>query len=586
MSNIRELLDSDNILNTILSLKDEDLFSYFKELSNLDFHLNRHGITTEHQFTVLEHTKRALRIFAQAFKYAENPELFDSEMIVGTSYKKDFLRRVMQLINELDLKSQSDDFKIIVLGLLLHDVGKGFYDISDAEIEEESLKYKKKGATYSPEYLKLYYKNKDHEGRGAFLAYSILEEVEGVNHSFANRVKHIILGHGDFNKFHSKEDFNFLVFLRRIMEYSTEYNFPIIHQPNPEELLIHELNMNYLFYLIDVYSVDDKGLVWHSVRQKKHTIYLKAKWLLGRRLEDLLDIVHKWCSCFDNEKREQVDSILKKSFIQSFRTNTGFLLDTKLEGICQPKEKQELLEIIHHYFDHTDRMVPRYLTQTNSEEKWHHINLLKKAKSNINYDFLAHKDLLEVTVVKKYAPKGTLKRLVKALIDTGIDSDSIFKIIGLSAYSGDDERLVDIFTLKYYDDFHISEDTFQSFRNHLDILNHPDNQSGKLNIIIPKQDLHYRLNSIIDISLNNIEVGLRNYQELKIETGILSNIILFSSLSALSFINITEVKVEEFENSYAYIFLLRPVQNYKLTSKSVFKKEFIQHLYQNVTAVE
>ncbi len=581
MSKLKELLDSQNILEEILSMTDEKLFSYFKELSNLDFHLNDHGMPSKHRFKVIDHTKKLLKNFSLALKYRNNPIFMEQELVGGTLFKKDFYKRIIHLIDKLNLVPHMDDFKIITLVLLLHDVGKGSYDVSDSEIIEESMESSKRGRRLSTDYLKLLYKTKDHEERGAFLVYSLLEEVDGVDQSFANRVKNLILCHGDLSKLQFEKDFNFNAYLRRIMENTTAYNYPFINQPNPNELLIHELDLNYLIFLFDIYSVDDEGRVWYSVKQQKETIYLKARWLLGQKLEDLLVIVRESFPQWDDEKFLQIQKLLRKNFLKGFRTRSSFLLETEITGICTSVDKRKLLSLINDYFSHTDVMYPLYLNHTSPKEKLLHINLLNNSNGDFKFHINAKKDLLEVIIVKSYAPEGTLLRIVKSLINSSIECNRILKIYEVHAYSGEDNRLVDKIIIKHHNSEEIPDCAIDTITNHLQNCNHPNFYIGKLELPITQEELDYRV-QVLQIELNEVEVGARKFQELKIEYPKLSNLLLYSCLVALNYINIIDVKVEEVESRYIYSFLLSRRQNHTITSPSSFKRDIIEQLTQNV----
>ncbi|MDH4127189.1 MAG: hypothetical protein OEV44_00435 [Spirochaetota bacterium] len=580
MSNLKDILNSSNILTSILSLSDKELFSNFKELSNLDFYLNSHGMSSKHVFTVIEHVKRILKNFALALKYRENPELMKKELALGTLYKKDFFRRVVKLIDILDLKPESNDFKVIVLTLLLHDIGKGSFDKTETEIDEEIQDAKKKGIDVNPDYFKLLYRTKGHEERGAFLVYSLLEEVEGVPQNFANRVKHLVFGHGDFSKLQDEKDFNFLVLLRRIMRYTTEYNYPIIHQPNPEELLIRELNINYLIFLFDIYGVDDQGKVWYSVKQEKETIYRKARWLLGQKLEDLLSIIVIKFSDFNKEKLDRLFKMLKKNFLVGFRTNTSFLLESELDDICSSKEKAKLLEIIQDYLSHTEKMFPLYLDYTSPQEKLLHIEMLSKANSNFNFHFTFKDKYLEITIVKEYAPEGTLLKIVRAIISSSIECGRTMKIIDLQAYSGEDDRLVDIITIKHIND-NLTDNEINVLKKNLEICNDPNHKITKLELQITQEELDLRIDAL-KVVLNEVEIGSRKFQEIRVEVPFLSNLVLYSCLTALSYINIIDLKVEPINSHFAYLFLLSRRKQYKITSTSSFKNELIDQLNHNV----
>ncbi|GMT48967.1 MAG: hypothetical protein IEMM0008_0506 [bacterium] len=581
MTDLKGLLNSPNILEEILSFDDPTLFSYFKELSNLDFYLNRHGMSSRHEFTVIDHTRRLLKNFSLALKYRNDNSLYESDLVGGTRFKKDFFKRLTDLINELHLKSDSNDFRAIVLTLLLHDVGKGSYDKSDKEIKEEAAKARKNKGNLNYDYLKLLYKTKDHEERGAFLVYSLLEEVEGVSQSFAKRVKHLIRGHGDLRKLQVEKDFNFLVFLRRIMDYTSEYNYPIIHQDKPEELLIHELNINYLIFLIDIYSVDDRGEVWYSVRQGKETIYLKAKWLLGKKLEDLLIIISLEFPAMEKHKQEQLFKILKKNFLQSLRTNSNFLLGSELEEICSASEKETLMGITDDYLSHTSKMYPLYLNQTKPQDKWLHINLLKEADGKLNFYLSTHQDTIDITLVKSYAPKGSLLKIVKALISTSIECGRTMKIIHLNAYSGEDNRLIDMIRVKHIRGENISDSTLEVFERNLKAYDTVDYQMDHLELPIPQEELDDRAQNL-EVELNEVEIGPRKFQELRVKTLKLSNLTLYSCLNALSYYNIIDVNVQEIDSCYLYAFLLSQWQTYKITSTSAFKSDLIEELNQNV----
>lgn len=584
MKDLKVLLDSNNILEDILSMEDKELFKYFSELSNLDFFLNKHGMVTEHKFSVLDHTKRTLKNFQQALRFRNNPKIIETELVGGTTYKKLFFKRVVEIINELHLEPSSNDFKSIVIALLLHDIGKGSYDKTEKEIIEMWEEYKSKGIKHPIEYLKLLFRSKDHEERGAFLAYSRLEEVQ-VSQSFANHVKNLIMGHADLNKFQEKDGFNLLMFLRRIMDYATDYNYPIIYKPNPLELIINELNMNYLVYLFDVYSVDDTGKVWYSVHQKKETIYLRAKWFLGKKIKDLLVLIQELFPNDENGKLDEVSQLIKKNFLQSMRTNTPFLLGSEIKYICNSKESDQLLSLIHDYFDHCGKMLPRYLDQTTPQEKQCHIDLLTNAHVKFNYSFNFQDEDLEITVVRHYAQKGTLLKLVKSLIDSSIECGRRFKITNLSAYSGEDGRLIDIFHLKSVIDEKITEDMIEVFKKNISKCNDPNFKIEKLDIEITREYIDSLVRSV-HVELQDVQIGARKFQELKIKANTLSNLILYSCLTALNYINIFELKVEEEDGNFLYIFILTPFQQYRINSTFSFKSELITHLSQNIFLVE
>ncbi|HEO64764.1 MAG TPA: hypothetical protein ENI73_02740 [Spirochaetes bacterium] len=581
MADLKRLLNSSNILEDILSFDDETLFSHFKELSNLDFYLNRHGMSSRHEFTVIDHTKRLVKNFSLSLKYRNDNSLYESELLGGTRFKKDFFKRLVNLINDLNLETDSDDFRAIVLTLLLHDVGKGSYDKSDKEIKDEASKTRKDKGSPGYDYLKLLYKTKDHEERGAFLVYSLLEEVDGISQSFAKRVKHLIQGHGDLRKLQVEKDFNFHVFLRRIMDYTSEYNYPIIHQENPEELLIHELNINYLIFLLDIYSVDDRGETWYSVRQGKETIYLKAKWLLGKKLEDLLIILSQEFPAMEKAKQERLFKILKKNFLQSLRTNSNFLLGSELEEICTIHERKALLTLTDDYLNHTSKMHPLYLNQTSPQDKWLHINLLKKADGKLAFHFTTHKDTIDITLAKTYAPKGSLLKIVNTLISTSIECGRTMKIIHLNAYSGEDNRLIDMIRIKHVRGEDISDSTLEAFTRNLKLYDSPDYQVDHLELPITQEELDDRAQSL-EVELNEVEIGSRKFQELRVKTLKLSNLTLYSCLNALSYYNIIDVNVQKMDSHYIYAFLLSQWQTYKITSTSAFKNDLIDELKQNV----
>ncbi len=581
MHSIKELLDSKNILDEILSMEDDKLFLYFKELSNLNFYLNRHGMSTSHIFTVLDHSKRTLKNFSLAYKCYKHPSLFDKEMTGSTLYKKSFFKRIIQLIISLKLEPHSDDFRLIVLALLLHDLGKSTYDKTDQEIEEEFEESKKKGANYTIDYLKLLYRTKGHEERGAFLAYALLEEIDGISRQFANRLKHLILGHDHISMLQTKANLNFFVFIRRIMDYTTDYNYPIIKEPNPTALLIHELNINYLIYLIDIYSVDDIGKVWFNVSLQKETIYLRAKWFLGKKLNDLISIVHHKFPDIEKNKQDEIDNIFKKLYIQSLRTNSWFLLDNALLDICESKMRKELISVTNSYLNHSKIMLPRYLNQTTPQEKLLHMSLLNKSKDNFSFQLGIEKDTIRITITKQYASKGSLLKLVNCLIETCIYWGRKAKIFSLLAYSGDDERLIDIITIKHIEKKGFSDNMIESFKDNLKKCNSYHFEPGKLNIELNQQELDKRLKSFT-IALSYIEIGSRKFQEIKVENRHLSNLLLYSCLIALSYVNIIDVKVELSDDYYTYTFLISLLGQYRITSKSSFKKEVVNNLYNNV----
>ncbi|MDH5682005.1 MAG: hypothetical protein OEZ36_10485, partial [Spirochaetota bacterium] len=576
------LLKSPDILGELLSLKDEELFSYFKDLANLDFYLNRHGMQSKHLFTVIDHTKRLLKNFQKALVYRDEPELMATELTGGTSYQKDFYKRVVDLIESLDLERDSDDFRIIVLVLLLHDVGKGTYDKNDAEIRLEARESGNKTRKLSFDYLTLLYRTKDHEERGAFMVYSLLEEVEGISQSFATRVKNLIMGHGDFSKLQTEKDFNFLVFLRRIMDYTTVYNYPMIRQNNPDELLIHELQINYLIFLIDIYSVDDQGKVWHSVGQMKETIFLKAKWFLGKKVEDMMLIISEQFPDWEDKKYTQVFTILKNNFLRSLRANSSLRLEGEFTGICTVRERKELAGMIHSFLDHTEKMYPLYLHHTTSHQKLLHISMLSETDGELSYEFESPvKDKMDIHLVKRYAPEGTLLKIVKCLINGSIRQGRTLKIIKMRAYSGLDNRLVDVITLKHSLGEAIDKESIDILRESLTMFNDPGYKMGRLDLPLTASELDSRIESI-HVELNDVAIGSRRFQELKIQTGKLSNLVLYSCLTALSYINIIDVKVEPVDSGYVYAFLLSQMKSYKITSTNSFKEELIEQLNQNV----
>lgn len=590
---ISELLNPSNFLERLLSLSDEALFGYFPELSELNFYLNRHGMETDHRFTVLDHSKRLLKNFALVWKYQKDQSTLEKDSTSWADYKKSFFQRILRLSKEIQIQENSEDLQVIVLALLLHDIGKGNADKTDLELREISRKSREKGRYLSFEYLQIWYRNKNHEERGAFLIYSLLEEIEGISQSFANRVKNLIAEHTNFSRLQTQKDFDFPAFLRRIMHSTTEYNYPLLLKKNPEERLIRELDIHYLVYLLDVYSVDDQGSIWYKIAQKKEMIYLKARWLLGKKLEDLFAILEltvpneKESKKLQKEKIQKLFSILRKNFLKSLRTQTSILEDKEILTLYSSKESRVILSLISDYQSHTKQMYPLYLNHRSPKEKWKHIQLLNRSQGELVFDFENSENPTEIFLIltKPYAPEGTLLKVIQSLIYSSVELGRVLKIMQVHAYSGQDGRLVDIIKLHHWENKVLDQKILDGISRNIHKINDPSYSPKSLDLTLPNKELKYRIQALkVDLHENEMITSPR-LQELRIRSPRLSNLILYCSLMALRHINIVDLRVEKEDEHFIYFFLVSPRSQYRITSTKTFERDLIEELHKNVILI-
>lgn len=574
---LADMLQSKDILEEILLLPKEALYQAIPELENLDYSLTGNKITSHHKFTVLEHTLKILRNFFHILRVMNNPEQAFRDLSTAGNAKKTFYNRVINLLNELDLKFEAEDYKVLVLAILLHDIGKGSMDKSMEDLEEE---VNQRSDNLTLKDLHIYYKQVAHEERGAHLSFSILDEIQDMSFTFAIRVKNLILNHGDFSKLYRKDkDFDFFHLLRRIVDSASTYNFPLSKKDKKENIVLKELNLNYLLFLLDIYGVDDTGNFWYKQFAVHEANYQKARWLLVQKPIEAPIIIDQVLPEMDPETRSKIIYLIYRITFQNFRYNDRDLtfLENKLKFYEDNKVINKITHTLKNYFDHIQCMPVLYLTNTTANEKKTHLDLIHQCSNSFEFEIKAHKDLMKILIASDQAPAGSLIKIVQAILMADLHLDRKLKIHDLHAYSGDDGRLIDFYTLQHIDNQEVTSQALEHFRKYLYAINQ---QKGEpkiepIPIQIPLQDM---LSSIM-VKQEEVLEGDEELIKITVSNKAKLNYILLISLYSLYPLNIVNAIVKDSDQETHYhFFLKKSMLRFNMISMRDFRETLTENL--------
>ncbi len=583
INSLRDLIFSDTMLEDILSLPKSKLIEIIPEMDNLDFLLTGKGISTRHKFTVYDHTILCLRTLSTILDLYNNDVDIDIKYNTSTNTKKLYFKRLVNLIREINIDTESEEYKALILSLLFHDLGKGSCDRSIEEIEAEKAS---KNLSMPAESMVIIHKQKDHEERGAHLVYNMLEEIPNISQKFVNLVKNLIEFHDDLSKLRVKKDFDFFVFLRRILDTASDYYFPIKFKDNMKELCVKILHLYYLMHLIDIYSVDGDGSLWREVGLTNESNFQKAKWIISQRANDLLKIVELVIDNFDidNESKNRILEITNKYILQNYRFNDKNFnfYKNELSKSYSRKLVNRLLAVVKEFFEHTRKMPPQYLINTLPEEKLFHIEMLSVSADNYVFDFEKNDDKLKIIIIKKQAKAGSLLQIVKNLTYSDIEIGKILKIIELNAYSGLDDRIIDIYVIGRIDGQAIEEETVEIFKKNLNNLNNKNYEEKKLIIYKTESELEEMINSV-SVEIGSVIEDNNEYLKLIVKNSFKLNYVLYQCLNTIHHINIQGVKIEPEDDLYKYIFLINKKDlKYHSISCSGYKRDLIENIKNNI----